>query len=47
MLSSNLVDVSAKLNRGGLWGILWADKNKNTDDGKPTKLRPAGGRNRR
>ena len=46
-LSSNLVDVSAKLNRGGLWGILWADKNKNTDDGKPTKLRPAGGRNRR
>ena len=47
MLSSNLVDVSAKLNRGGLWGILWADKNKNTDDGKPTKPRPAGGRNRR
>ena len=47
MLSSNLVDVSAKLNRGGLWGILWADKNKNTDDGKPTKLRPAVGRNRR
>ena len=46
-LSSNLVDVSAKLNRGGLWGILWADKNKNTDDGKPTKPRPAGGRNRR
>ena len=47
MLSSNLVDVSAKLNRGGLWGILWADKNKNTDDGKPTKLRPAVGSNRR
>ena len=47
MLSSNLVDVSAKLNRGGLWGILWADKNKNTDDGKPTKLRPTVGRNRR
>ncbi len=47
MLSSNLVDVSAKLNRGGLWGILWADKNKNTNNGKPTKLRPAGGRNRR
>ncbi len=46
-LSSNLVDVSAKLNRGGLWGILWADKNKNTNNGKPTKLRPAGGRNRR
>lgn len=47
MLSSNLVDVSAKLNRGGLWGILWADKNKNTNNGKPTKLRPTGGRNRR
>ena len=46
-LSSNLVDVSAKLNRGGLWGILWADKNKNTNNGKPTKLRPTGGRNRR
>ena len=46
-LSSNLVDVSAKLNRGGLWGILWADKNKNTNNGKSTKLRPAGGRNRR
>ena len=47
MLSSNLVDVSTKLNRGGLWGILWADKNKNKDDGKPTKLRPTVGRNRR
>ena len=47
MLSSNLVDVSAKLNRGGLWGILWADKNKNTNNGKSTKLRPTGGRNRR
>ena len=46
-LSSNLVDVSAKLNRGGLWGILWADKNKNTNNGKPTKLRPPAGRNRR
>jgi len=46
-LSSNLVDVSAKLNRGGLWGILWADKNKNTNNGKSTKLRPTGGRNRR
>ena len=47
MLSSNLVDVSAKLNRGGLWGILWAYKNKNTDDGKPTNPWPTGGRNRR
>ena len=27
LLSSNLVDVSVKLNRGGLWSILWADKN--------------------
>ena len=45
MLSSNLVDVSVKLNRGGLWSILWADKNK--DDGKPTKLRPTIGPNRR
>ena len=45
MLSSNLVDVSVKLNRGGLWSILWADKNK--DDGKPTKLRPNIGPNRR
>ena len=45
MLSSNLVDVSVKLNRGGLWSILWADKNK--DDDKPTKLRPTIGPNRR
>jgi len=45
MLSSNLVDVSTKLNRGGLWSILWADKNK--DNGKSTKLRPTVGRNRR
>lgn len=45
MLSSNLVDVSVKLNRGGLWSILWADKNK--DDGKPMKLRPTIGRDRR
>ncbi len=47
MLSSNLVDVSTKLNRGGLWSILWADKNKNKDNGKSTKLRPTVGRNRR
>ena len=47
MLSSNLVDVSTKLNKGGLWGILWADKNKNTNNGKSTKLRPTVGRNRR
>ena len=45
VLSSNLVDVSTKLNKGGLWGILWKDKNK--DDAKPTKLRPTVGRNRR
>ncbi len=47
MLSSNLVEVSTKLNQGGLWGILWKDKKKDPDDGEPKKLRPAGGRNRR
>jgi len=46
-LSSNLVEVSPKLNQGGLWGILWKDKKKDPDDGEPKKLRPAGGRNRR
>jgi len=46
-LSSNLVEVSTKLNQGGLWGILWKDKTKKQDDAKPTRLRPAGGRNRR
>ncbi|MDP6678059.1 MAG: MlaD family protein [Verrucomicrobiota bacterium] len=47
VLSSNLVEVSTKLNQGGLWGILWKDKKKDPDDGEPKKLRPAGGRNRR
>ena len=28
VLSSNLVDVSTKLNKSGLWGILWKDKEK-------------------
>ncbi|MEE2946867.1 MAG: MlaD family protein [Verrucomicrobiota bacterium] len=46
-LSSNLVEVSTKLNEGGLWGILWKDKSKKQDDDKPTKTRPNGGRNRR
>ena len=46
-LSSNLVEVSTKLNQGGLWGILWKDKTKKQDDAKPTRLRPAVGRNRR
>ncbi|MDP7293125.1 MAG: MlaD family protein [Verrucomicrobiota bacterium] len=46
-LSSNLVEVSTKLNKGGLWGILFRDKTKEQDDTKPTKPRPAGGRNRR
>jgi len=46
-LSSNLLEVSTKLNQGGLWGILWKDKTKKQDDAKPTRLRPAGGRNRR
>jgi len=46
-LSSNLLEVSTKLNQGGLWGILWKDKTKKQDDAKPTRLRPAGGRDRR
>ncbi|MDP6795258.1 MAG: MlaD family protein [Verrucomicrobiota bacterium] len=46
-LSSNLVEVSTKLNKGGLWGILFRDKTKEQDDAKSTKPRPAGGRNRR
>jgi len=46
-LSSNLVEVSTKLNQGGLWGILWKDKTKKQDDANPTRLRPAVGRNRR
>ena len=46
-LSSNLVEVSTKLNQGGLWGILWKDKTKESDNGEPKKLRSTGGRNRR
>jgi len=46
-LSSNLLEVSTKLNQGGLWGILWKDKTKKQDDANPTRLRPAVGRNRR
>ncbi|HJO08554.1 MAG TPA: MlaD family protein [Verrucomicrobiota bacterium] len=46
-LSSNLVEVSTKLNNGGLWGILFRDKTKEKDDANPTKIRPTGGRNRR
>ncbi|MBT7733889.1 MAG: hypothetical protein HN707_03190, partial [Verrucomicrobia bacterium] len=47
VLSSNLVDVSTKLNKGGLWGILWKDKPKKPDDDKPKNLRSPAGRNRR
>ena len=47
VLSSNLVDVSTKLNKGGLWGILWKDKPKKPDDEKPKNLRSPAGRNRR
>ena len=47
VLSSNLVETSTRLNNNGLWGILWKDKTKEPDDAKPTKVRPAGGRNRR
>ena len=47
VLSSNLVEVSTKLNKGGLWGILWKDKSKKPDDDKPKNLRSPAGRNRR
>ena len=47
VLSSNLVEVSTKLNKGGLWGILWKDKTKKPDNDSPTKLRSPAGRNRR
>ena len=47
VLSSNLVDVSTKLNKGGLWGILWKDKSTKPDDDKPKNLRSPAGRNRR
>jgi len=47
LLSSNLVDVSTKLNKGGLWGILWKDKPKKPHDDKPKNLMSPAGRNRR
>jgi phospholipid/cholesterol/gamma-HCH transport system substrate-binding protein len=47
VLSSNLVDVSTKLNKGGLWGILWKDKAKKPDNDNPKNLRSPAGRNRR
>ena len=47
MLSSNLVEVSTKLNRGGLWGILWKDKTKKPDNDTPSKPNRPGTRNRR
>ena len=47
VLSSNLVEVSTMLNKGGLWGILWKDKSKKTDDDKSKKSRSPAGRNRR
>ena len=47
VLSSNLVEVSTKLNKGGLWGILWKDKPKKPDDEKPKNLRSPASRNRR
>ena len=46
-ISSNLVEVSTKLNKGGLWGILWKDKAKKTDTEVDKKRSPTGGRNRR
>jgi len=47
VLSSNLVETSTKLNRNGLWGILWKDKEEKPDDSTPKKPGAAGGRNRR
>ena len=47
VLSSNLVETSTKLNRNGLWGILWKDKEEKSDDSTPKKPGAAGGRNRR
>ena len=31
-LSSNLNEVSTKLNRQGLWGVLWEDKKKRKEE---------------
>ena len=47
MLSSNLVEVSTKLNRSGLWGSLWKNKEKKPDDDTPSKPNRPGARNRR
>ena len=47
MLSSNLVEVSTKLNRSGLWGILWKNKEQKPDDDTPSKPNRPGARNRR
>ena len=43
-LSSNLVEVSTKLNKNGLWGILWQDKSKKTEESE--KPRSGKSRNR-
>ena len=47
MLSSNLVEVSTKLNRSGLWGILWKNKEKKPDADTPSNPNRPGARNRR
>ena len=47
VLSSNLVETSTKLNRNGLWGILWKGKEKKPDDDTPSKPNRPGARNRR
>ena len=36
-LSSNLNEVSAKLNRRGLWSVLWEDKKKKTEEREAEK----------
>ena len=47
VLSSNLVETSTKLNRNGLWGILWKGKEKKPDNDTPSKPNRPGARNRR
>ena len=47
VLSSNLVETSTKLNRNGLWGILWKGKEKKPDNDTPWKPYRPGARNRR
>ena len=36
-LSSNLNEVSVKLNRGGLWSVLWEDKTKKKEEAEKAR----------